>query len=157
MATANTSPSGNPSITASTAAVCAATTNAAQSTTEVAAKRPRCISVSNAGHGNYAVSGTGRILVSRWNNAIAARLMGLARWDEDSLTESERHVIGGNPPIFIGLIYCFRPYGELLDSLRVSLLAQKATKEKALPTSGSGRARLPTLRRRCEGRQDGTL
>jgi hypothetical protein len=38
--------------------------------------------VNNAGRGNYAASGTGKILVSEWHNAIAARLMGLVRWGE---------------------------------------------------------------------------
>jgi ABC-type branched-subunit amino acid transport system substrate-binding protein len=74
---------GNRSITASTAAACAATTNAAQSITEAAAKRPRCISVNNAGRGNYAESRTGKILVSGWNKGIAARLMGLVRWGDE--------------------------------------------------------------------------
>ena len=70
----------------------------------------------------------------------------------------------------IASTYWFRPYAELLDSLRspsgpafgcyyaslrISSLAQKVTKEKARPASGFRCAQLPSLRCYSEGRHGG--
>ena len=70
----------------------------------------------------------------------------------------------------IASTYWFRPYGELLDSLRspsgpafgcyyaslrISSLAQKVTKEKACPPSGFRCAQLPSLQCCSEGRHGG--
>ena len=52
----------------------------------------------------------------------------------------------------VACYYWFRPSASYFLFARAK---EKVTKEKARPTSGSGYARLPSLRRCSEGRQDG--